>query len=81
MSPLSCKISASLMCADLGNLETEIQKLTQAGVDYLHIDIMDGHFVPNFTFGPDLIKKIRGVFHLPLDIHLIIEHPEQYLDL
>lgn len=77
----SPKISASLMCADLGNLETEIQKLTQAGVDYLHIDIMDGHFVPNFTFGPDLVKKIRGFSHLPLDIHLMIEHPEQYLDL
>lgn len=77
----SPKISASLMCADLGNLETEIQKLTQAGVDYLHIDIMDGHFVPNFTFGPDLVKKIRGFSDLPLDIHLMIEHPEQYLDL
>ncbi|MDD5627040.1 MAG: ribulose-phosphate 3-epimerase [Patescibacteria group bacterium] len=77
----SPKISASLMCADLGNLETEVQKLTKAGVDYLHIDIMDGHFVPNFTFGPDLVKKIRGFSNLPLDIHLMIEHPEQYLDL
>ncbi len=69
------KISASLMCADLLNLSSDIDMLENAGVDYLHIDIMDGHFVPNLTFGPDMVNKIRNKTNLPLDIHLLMDHP------
>lgn len=69
------KISASIMCSNLLNLEREINILEAGGVDYLHIDIMDGHFVPNLTFGPDFVNSIRKVTTLPLDIHLLMEHP------
>lgn len=69
------------MCADLAYLYEEIKKLEQAGVDWLHIDIMDGHFVPNFTFGPDIVKKVREITSLPLDIHLMVEEPERYIDI
>lgn len=78
---LNFKISASIMCADLLNLENEIKKLEKAGIDMLHIDIMDGHFVPNFTFGPDIVHAIRRITDLPLDIHLMIQNPEKYLDI
>lgn len=69
------KISASLMCADLLNLSKDIKILEQAGVDYLHIDIMDGHFVPNLTFGPDTVNAIRSITSIPLDIHLLMDNP------
>lgn len=70
------KLSASLMCADLLNLENEIKTLQANHVDYLHIDIMDAHFVPNLTFGPDFVNSIRKISSLPLDIHLLMEYPK-----
>jgi len=73
-------ISASLMCADLTRLGEDIAELEQAGVDWLHFDIMDGHFVPNLTFGPDLLRNLRPVTELPFDVHLMIEEPLRYLD-
>lgn len=75
MNDKANKISASLMCADLLNLSSVIETLEKAGVDYLHIDIMDGHFVPNLTFGPDVVNAVRNNTSLPLDIHLLMDHP------
>lgn len=69
------KISASIMCSNLLNLQRDINILEKGGVDFLHIDIMDGHFVPNLTFGPDTVNSIRNITNLPLDIHLLMEHP------
>lgn len=69
------KISASLMCADLLNIERDIRTLEQGGVDYLHLDVMDAHFVPNLTFGPDIINAIKSKTSIPLDIHILMNHP------
>ncbi|WP_285806313.1 ribulose-phosphate 3-epimerase [Rossellomorea marisflavi] len=76
-----CKLGPSLMCADLGNLERDIRSLDHADVDFYHIDVMDGKFAPNFTLGPDFVKTVRKITDKPLDIHLMIEEPERYIDL
>ena len=73
------KIAPSLLAADFSNLAAEIVKVERAGCDMLHIDVMDGHFVPNITVGPFIIKAIRKVTRLPLDVHLMIERPEKYI--
>jgi len=73
------KISASLMCADLCNVERDVRALEQAGVDWLHFDIMDGRFVPNIALGPDSVRAVRAISDLPLDVHLMVEEPERYL--
>lgn len=69
------KISASLMCANLLNLAHDIKLLEAGKVDYMHIDVMDAHFVPNLTFGPDIINGIKKFTTKPLDIHLLVNHP------
>ncbi|MBQ6964934.1 MAG: ribulose-phosphate 3-epimerase [Bacteroidaceae bacterium] len=69
------KLSVSLMCADLMNIERDVKTLEENGVDYLHIDVMDGTFVPNLTFGPDFVNSLRKITEIPLDIHLLMEHP------
>tara|TARA_B110001454_G_scaffold219202_1_gene252063 strand:- start:164463 stop:165095 length:633 start_codon:yes stop_codon:yes gene_type:complete len=74
------KISPSLLAADFANIESEVKKVTQAGADFLHLDIMDGHFVPNLTFGPPVVAAIKKVATIPLDVHLMIETPEKYVD-
>jgi len=71
-------IAPSLLSADFANLEREIEAIEEAGADWLHIDVMDGHFVPNITFGPQVVAAIRRVTKLPLDVHLMIEHPENF---
>jgi ribulose-phosphate 3-epimerase len=74
------KISASILSADFGKLAEEIQKAEAAGVDWIHVDVMDGHFVPNITIGPPVVKAIRKITRLPLDVHLMIDRPERYLE-
>lgn len=73
------EISASMMCADLVNLKEVIKTFEEEKVEYLHIDVMDGEFVPNFGLGVDYIKGIRGLTDIPLDIHLMIKDPEYKL--
>jgi ribulose-phosphate 3-epimerase len=72
-------IAPSILSADFGNLERDVHKIEKA-VKYLHIDIMDGHFVPNITFGPDVVSTIRKFTNLTLDCHLMIETPEKYVE-
>ncbi|MBQ3151431.1 MAG: ribulose-phosphate 3-epimerase [Clostridia bacterium] len=74
------KLSASLMCADLLNLEASVKELQSAGIDYLHIDIMDGDFVPNITMGFDTVNSIRKITDLPLDIHMMVREPNRFID-
>lgn len=73
-------IAPSILSANLLSLQAEIKALEKAGADRIHVDVMDGVFVPNLTFGPVLIKAIKGATTLPLDVHLMIDHPERSLD-
>ncbi|MGH7198948.1 MAG: ribulose-phosphate 3-epimerase, partial [Candidatus Omnitrophota bacterium] len=73
------KIAPSLLAADFANLAAEVERVEKAGCDLLHIDVMDGHFVPNITVGPFIVKAIRRLTRLPLDAHLMIENPEKYV--
>lgn len=72
------KISPSILSADFGNLREDVRLVEEAGADWLHIDIMDGHFVPNLTMGPDVVKSIRKNSKLFFDCHLMITDPEKY---
>lgn len=72
-------LSASLMCADLINLGDSIKKLEEAKIDYLHIDVMDGAFVPNITLGIDLINALKAVTNIPLDIHMMVNTPSHLI--
>jgi ribulose-phosphate 3-epimerase len=73
------KLSASILAADFGHLADQIHEAQQAGVDWIHVDVMDGHFVPNITIGAAVTRAIREVTDLPLDVHLMISNPELYL--
>jgi ribulose-phosphate 3-epimerase len=73
-------IAPSILSADFGRLAEEIARVEAAGADLLHVDVMDGRFVPNITLGPVVVKAIRRVTKLPLDLHLMIVEPEKYLD-
>jgi len=67
------------LAADLSKLAEEVKDVEKAGADYIHIDVMDGHFVPNITMGPVVVEAVRKVTNLPLDVHLMIENPDQYI--
>ncbi|GEM03476.1 ribulose-phosphate 3-epimerase [Halolactibacillus miurensis] len=74
------KIAPSILSADFSKLGDEIKEVEQAGADYIHVDVMDGHFVPNITIGPLVVEAIRPISTLPLDVHLMIENPDHYID-
>ncbi|MCK4338471.1 MAG: ribulose-phosphate 3-epimerase, partial [Candidatus Cloacimonetes bacterium] len=77
---MQTKIAPSILSANFINLEAEIKQVEKAGADMLHLDIMDGHFVPNLTFGPGLVKQLRKTTNLPLDAHLMITNPTSFID-
>ena len=72
-------IAPSILSSDFANLESEIKKLERNGADWVHVDVMDGHFVPNLTIGAPVVKALRRVTNIPLDVHLMIESPEKYI--
>ena len=73
-------ISPSILSADFANLERDIKLVENNGADWIHVDVMDGHFVPNITIGVPVVASIRKVTKLPLDVHLMIENPEKYVE-
>ena len=74
------KISPSILSADFARLGEQVREAEAAGVEYIHVDVMDGKFVPNITIGPLIVDALRKVTELPLDVHLMIENPEFFLD-
>lgn len=77
---MKIKIGPSILSADFANLERDLIEVDRSGADYLHVDIMDGHFVPNITMGPDQVAQIRKVTAIPFDVHLMISQPLKYID-
>ncbi|WP_040228049.1 ribulose-phosphate 3-epimerase [Bhargavaea cecembensis] len=73
------KIAPSILSADFSKLGEEVKEVERAGADYIHVDVMDGHFVPNITLGPLVVRALRPVTDLPLDVHLMIENPDRYI--
>jgi ribulose-phosphate 3-epimerase len=74
------KIAPSILSADFTRLGEEVKRVEQAGADYIHIDVMDGHFVPNITIGPMIVRAVRQVTELPLDVHLMISNPDFFVE-
>lgn len=77
---MSYKLAPSILSADFARLGQQVQEAEAAGADWIHVDIMDGHFVPNITIGPLVVRALRPVTALPLDVHLMIEQPDRYLE-
>jgi ribulose-phosphate 3-epimerase len=77
---MKISLAPSILSADFGRLEEEIKAVEAAGADMIHVDVMDGHFVPNLTIGSVVVKSVKKATSLPLDIHLMIEHPDLFVD-
>ncbi len=73
-------LSPSILSADFSNMEKAFELLNRTNVDYVHLDIMDGHYVPNISYGPDIVKNLRKLTNTPFDCHLMVENPENYID-
>ncbi len=80
MTAKAIQIAPSILAADFTKLGEEVRAVTAGGADVIHIDVMDGHFVPNLTFGTLIVEAVRRTTHLPLDVHLMIEQPERYIE-
>jgi ribulose-phosphate 3-epimerase len=76
---MNVRIAPSVLSADLGHLPEQIERAAEGGADWLHVDVMDGHFVPNLTFGAPLVRALRRLTSMPIDVHLMVERPERYL--
>lgn len=74
------KLAPSILSADLSQLAENVQKIQKGGADYIHVDVMDGHFVPNISFGAPVMKSLMGKTNIPFDVHLMIENPDKYIE-
>jgi ribulose-phosphate 3-epimerase len=77
---VSVRIAPSVLSADLGRLREQVDRAIEGGAEWIHVDVMDGHFVPNLTFGAPVIRALRRITDRPLDVHLMVQHPERYIE-
>ncbi len=80
MESQKIQIAPSILSADLLRLEEQVKALSENGADFIHVDVMDGHFVPNLTFGPNMVKALKRITSVPLDVHLMISNPDAYIE-
>src|SRR5438128_1374873 len=80
MNTHTIKLAPSILAADFARLGEQVKEAERAGADRIHVDVMDGHFVPNISMGPVVVKALRPITRLPLEVHLMIEAPDRYLD-